>query len=92
MAVLIYCKISSKQFDLDQRFCKYGSYQKVFPSQNDIAALPEVEHHNNQIQAAIDFHCNNRPSFAIIDKGRNNEERSFGSKTDTWDTQIRRSN
>jgi DNA polymerase-3 subunit epsilon len=45
----------------------------VFPSQNDIAALPEVEHHNNQIQAAIDFHCNNRPSFAIIDKGRNNE-------------------
>jgi DNA polymerase-3 subunit epsilon len=25
-------------------------------------------------QAAIDFHCNNRPSFAIID---GNEERSF---------------
>jgi DNA polymerase-3 subunit epsilon len=51
-----------KQFDLDQRFCKYGSLSEgVFPSQNDIAALPEVEHHNNQIQAAIDFHCNNRP-------------------------------
>ena len=67
----------SKQFDLDQRFCKYGSLSDgVFPSQNDTSALPEVEHHNNQIQAAIDFHCNNRPSFAIIDKGRNNEERS----------------
>jgi DNA polymerase-3 subunit epsilon len=65
-----------KQFDLDQRFCKYGSLSEGVSITNDIAALPEVEHHNNQIQAAIDFHCNNRPSFAIIDKGRNNEERS----------------
>jgi hypothetical protein len=55
----------------------------VFPSQNDIAALPEVEHHNNQIQAAIDFHCNNRPSFAIIDKEETMRNAvAFGSKTD----------
>ncbi len=67
----------AKQFDIDQRFCKYGSLSDgVFPSQNDTTALPEVDHHNNQIQAALDFHISNRPSFAIIDKGRNNEERS----------------
>lgn len=65
----------TKQFEIDQRFCKYGSLSDaIFPSQNDTVTLPKVDHHNNQIQAAIDFHTNTRPSFAIIDKGRNNEE------------------
>jgi DNA polymerase-3 subunit epsilon len=30
-----------------------------------------------RIQAAIDFYLNSRPSFAIIDKGRTNDERSY---------------
>lgn len=67
----------AKQFDIDQRFCKYGSLSDgVFATPIDVTPLPEVDHHNNQIQAALDFHNSNRPSFAIIDKGRNNEERS----------------
>ena len=67
----------AKQFDLDQRFCKYGSLSEgVFSAQTEIIPLPEMEYHNDQVQAAIDFHVNNRSSFAIIDKGRNNEERS----------------
>lgn len=67
----------AKQFEIDQRFCKYGSLSEgAFPTQTEVAPLPEVAHHNNQIQAAIDFHCDNRPSFAIIDKGRTNDERS----------------
>jgi DNA polymerase-3 subunit epsilon len=67
----------SKQFELDHRFCKYGcisSGETLF--QTDTTDLPAIENHNNQIQAAIDFYLNRRPSFAIIDKGRNEEERS----------------
>jgi DNA polymerase-3 subunit epsilon len=35
-----------------------------------------VELHNEQVENAIDFLIKNRPSFAIIDKGRSAEERS----------------
>lgn len=67
----------AKQFEIDQRFCKYGSMSDgVFTTQNDTAALPEIEVHNDSIQAAIDFYLNSRPSFAIIDKGRTTDERS----------------
>lgn len=67
----------AREFEIDQRFCKYGSLSDgVFPTQTNATILPEINYHNNQIQAAIDFHCTNRSSFAIIDKGRNNEERS----------------
>ena len=67
----------AKQFDIDQRFCKYGSLSDgVFATPIDVTPLPEIDYHNHQIQAALDFHISNRPSFAIIDKGRNNEERS----------------
>ena len=67
----------AKQFDIDQRFCKYGSLSDgVFTTPIDITPLPKIEYHNDQVQAALDFYTSNRPSFAIIDKGRNNEERS----------------
>jgi len=42
----------------------------------DRANLPEIEQHNEQVENAIDFLVKNRPSFAIIDKGRSAEERS----------------
>ena len=35
-----------------------------------------MEHHNRQIESALDFLLSNRSSFAIIDKGRSVEERS----------------
>jgi len=67
----------AKQFEIDHRFCKYGSMSDgVFSLQNDTEALPEIDVHNDAIQAAIDFYLNTRPSFAIIDKGRTTDERS----------------
>lgn len=67
----------AQQFEIDQRFCKYGSMSDgVFTTQNDTTALPEINVHNDSIQAAIDFYLDSRPSFAIIDKGRTTDERS----------------
>jgi DNA polymerase-3 subunit epsilon len=67
----------AKQFEIDQRFCKYGAFQMAKPLQTNNENLPDSDYHNDQIQAAIDFYLNNRPSFAIIDKGRTNDERSY---------------
>ncbi|WP_293891270.1 exonuclease domain-containing protein [Flavobacterium sp.] len=66
-----------EQFQIDYRFCKYGSpgEGETF-IQTDTVNLPEVAYHNGQIESAIDFFLQNRPSFAIMDKGRNAEERS----------------
>lgn len=48
----------------------------VFATQEDTVALPELEAHNDSVQAAVDFYLDSRPSFAIIDKGRTTNERS----------------
>ena len=65
-----------QQFEIDNRFCKYGiSTGENFPS-NDFTALPEVRSHNEKIENAIDYLVSNRSSFAIIDKGRSADERS----------------
>jgi DNA polymerase-3 subunit epsilon len=46
----------AKQFDIDQRFCKYGSLSDgVFATPIDATPMPEVDQHNNQIQAAQIF-------------------------------------
>lgn len=65
------------QFELDYRFCKYcvEGEKEVIP-QYDQTNLPNVAYHNEQVENAIDFVVKNRPSFAIIDKGRTAEERS----------------
>ncbi len=42
----------------------------------DDSELPEIGSHNEQIQLALDSLEQNRPSFAIIDKGRSADERS----------------
>jgi DNA polymerase-3 subunit epsilon len=68
----------AKQFNIDQRFCKYGSVTDgETPLQTSSENLPDSDFHNDQIQAAIDFYLNSRPSFAIIDKGRTNDENSY---------------
>jgi DNA polymerase-3 subunit epsilon len=66
------------QFDIDYRFCKYCSPGEgdVGVVNNDVSNLPDVEDHNLQIENAIEFLLSNRPSFAIIDKGRDIDERS----------------
>ena len=65
------------QFEIDYRFCKYcvEGEKEIIP-QYDHTNLPDVAYHNEQVENAIDFVIKNRPSFAIIDKGRVAEERS----------------
>jgi DNA polymerase-3 subunit epsilon len=67
----------AQQFGIDYRFCKYGvQADGEGPQRNDYRNLPAVEQHNGQIENAIDFLLQNRPSFAIIDKGKTTDERS----------------
>ncbi|MCP2028899.1 DNA polymerase-3 subunit epsilon [Flavobacterium sp. HSC-32F16] len=67
----------SEQFKIDQRFCKYSRPEEgELPQNNDTKNLPDVLLHNEQVDNAIDFLLTNRPTFAIIDKGRSKDERS----------------
>lgn len=67
----------AEQFEIDQRFCKYSRPEEAeLPQNNDTKSLPDILLHNEQVDNAIDFFLNNRPTFAIIDKGRSKEERS----------------
>jgi DNA polymerase-3 subunit epsilon len=67
----------AEQFNIDYRFCKYGAHAEgeVF-QKKDVTNLPDVMEHNGQVENALEFLLKNRPSFAIIDKGRFAEERS----------------
>jgi len=65
------------QFKLDHRFCKYCTTAEADSLlKNDVDNLPDVASHNDLVQSAIDFVLENRPSFAILDKGRSPNERS----------------
>ncbi|WP_291140536.1 exonuclease domain-containing protein [Flavobacterium sp. UBA7680] len=67
----------AEQFEIDHRFCKYTRPEEgeLFQN-NEIKDLPDVLLHNEQVDNAIDFLLTNRPTFAIIDKGRSKDERS----------------
>lgn len=65
------------QFEIDHRFCKYGKpAEGEAPRLPDLSNLPDTYSHNTQVQDAINYLQDNRPSFAIIDKGRTADERS----------------
>jgi DNA polymerase-3 subunit epsilon len=67
----------SEQFGIDSRFCNYGTVNEGELFQNPNGTnLPEIEYHNTQVENALESLLNNRPSFAIMDKGRSKEERS----------------
>jgi DNA polymerase-3 subunit epsilon len=66
----------AKQFEIDQGFVNMEAFQMAKHYKTNNENLPDSDYHNDQIQAAIDFYLN-RPSFAIIDKGRTNDERSY---------------
>ena len=66
----------AQQFEIDYRFCKYCTTEGENFKNNDVNDLPETLSHNEKIENAIDFLLSNRPSFAIIDKGRSSNERS----------------
>ncbi|MGM8363799.1 exonuclease domain-containing protein [Flavobacterium sp. ARAG 55.4] len=67
----------AEQFEIDQKFCHYATINEgaaVRP--NRLLELPDVNQHNRQIENAIAFLRNSKKSFAIIDKGRSDDERS----------------
>ena len=65
------------QFKIDHRFCQYGmSIVGEFFPKKDLTNLPDVTHHNEKIENAIEFLLSNRASFVIIDKGESIEENS----------------
>lgn len=65
------------RFGIDHRFCKYGRpAEGEAPPRYDVSDLPDATHHNSLIEQAIAFVSKERPSFAIIDKGRSADERS----------------
>jgi len=68
----------SEQFGIDNRFCKYCSIAEgVFLPNSNLIALPDVALHNSQIDNVIAFISKSRPTFAIVDKGRSADERSY---------------
>ncbi len=67
----------SKQFEIDNRFCKYDTQVTKGNLQQDaLNSLPEITIHNERIENAIDFIIKNKQSFGIIDQGRTADERS----------------
>jgi|SRR6218665_481451 len=65
----------AEQFELDHRFCKYGSPGEGEPLYHyDTNNFPEVDDHNQKVDSALDFFLRSRSSFAILDKGRDADE------------------
>jgi DNA polymerase-3 subunit epsilon len=68
-----------EEFNLDIRLVYFGNRADSW----DITAnpihdlpLPTVEEHNSQVELALESFQHNRETFALIDKGRNSNERS----------------
>jgi len=67
----------AEKFSIDYRFCKYGKLaESVFFNTVDSNPLPDIESHNKNIAEAVDHLIQSKATFAIIDKGRSEEERS----------------
>jgi len=67
----------SEKYQIDYRFCKYGKLaEDVFFKSPDTSELPDMLEHNEKIDNAVNDLLQNRPTFAIIDKGRFEEESS----------------
>lgn len=65
----------SETFNIDQRFCIFGRPAEATTPKSKLN-LPDIRQHNDLIESAIDSLKENRPSFAILDKGRSADERS----------------
>lgn len=66
----------SEKFNIDHRFCKYGIPESAIFQNSEIQELPDINSHNRQVELAIASLLDNRPTFAIMDKGRHTNERS----------------
>jgi DNA polymerase-3 subunit epsilon len=66
-----------EQFTIDHRFCNFGIPELPQANKNELEILPDVDSHNEQIEKALNHLVSKRESFAIIDKGRTQEEKSI---------------
>ncbi len=66
-----------QEFDIDHRFCKYSKQvESEMMRPKEASDLPEIAIHNQKVVAAISSLSKEKPSFAIIDKGRTHNENS----------------
>ena len=65
-----------EQFTIDHRFCNFGIPELPQTTKNELEILPNLDSHNEQIEKALNHLVSKRESFAIIDKGRTQEEKS----------------
>lgn len=66
----------AEQFTLDSRFIHYGASSEDGIPPRDLTSLPDRDHHNDCVNKALDSLEASRLSYAIIDKGRDADERS----------------
>ena len=67
----------AEKFEIEQQFCIYGTaIQQELPFETVKTILPDLILHNKKVENALTYYLSNRPSFAIIDKGRTAEESS----------------
>jgi DNA polymerase-3 subunit epsilon len=66
----------AEKFAIDRRFCHYGASSEEKITVPKPRELPDMEQHNRSVSKALDFLEASRPSYAIVDKGRNADERS----------------
>lgn len=66
----------AENYGIDHRFCQYGSGNDGTFSTPVARELPHAAQHNQSVARALESLKVQRPSFAIIDKGRNDEEGS----------------
>ena len=66
-----------EEFNIDYRFCNFGIPDLPQANKNELEILPYVDSHSEKIENALHFLVSERQSFAIIDKGRTQEEKSI---------------
>lgn len=63
-------------FGIDPRFCHFGTTDAGDFVRQPATPLPPADRHNRHVQLAIESLLGERQTFAILDRGRNAEERS----------------
>lgn len=65
----------AEDFGIDYRFCQLGVPTETLPVKA-MTTLPAADEHNEKVASALASLTEDRPSFAIIDKGRSADEQS----------------
>jgi len=67
-----------EQHELDIRLCYFGQQSDSFgtPHSTNTIPFPDVKEYNDKVENALEHLKANQPSYVIIDKGRNEHEKS----------------